>query len=188
MEGFEKTTVDQIAAEAGLSRASFFRYLPPKEDVVLGSLEELGHQQTLPDQGPIRPHLHRHRCQQRSRIRDRPPAGRARRTGGAGYPQRAEGGGCGRPAKDRAAGRRRRIPGARPCRPRFGKGPLGRNFEGWDSGGRAHQQRRGDVPATPADLTGFRIPVREQSSGPLRVDSDAVRHDPAGPGRASGHG
>jgi AcrR family transcriptional regulator len=40
-QGFEKTTVDQIAAEAGLSRTSFFRYFATKEDVILGHLEEL---------------------------------------------------------------------------------------------------------------------------------------------------
>jgi len=43
-QGFEKTTVDQIAAEAGLSRTSFFRYFATKEDVILGHLEELGQQ------------------------------------------------------------------------------------------------------------------------------------------------
>src|SRR5882757_5963942 len=41
-QGFENTTVDQIAAEAGLSRTTFFRYFGTKEDVVLGNLAELG--------------------------------------------------------------------------------------------------------------------------------------------------
>ena len=41
-QGFEKTTVEQIAAAAGLSRTSFFRYFGSKEDVVLGHLEEVG--------------------------------------------------------------------------------------------------------------------------------------------------
>ena len=43
-QGFDKTTVDQIAAEAGLSRTTFFRYFGTKEDVVLGELGEIGHQ------------------------------------------------------------------------------------------------------------------------------------------------
>jgi AcrR family transcriptional regulator len=42
-QGFDKTTVDQIASASGLSRTSFFRYFATKEDVVLGTLDELGH-------------------------------------------------------------------------------------------------------------------------------------------------
>ncbi|MER5836751.1 helix-turn-helix domain-containing protein [Streptomyces sp. NPDC002130] len=43
-QGFERTTVDQIAAEAGLSRASLFRHFGTKEDIVLVDLEEIGRQ------------------------------------------------------------------------------------------------------------------------------------------------
>lgn len=42
--GFEQTTVEDIAAAAGLSRRSFFRYFPSKEDTVLGFLYEVGEQ------------------------------------------------------------------------------------------------------------------------------------------------
>lgn len=41
-QGFDGTTVDQIAVEAGLSRASLFRHFGTKEDIVLGHLEEYG--------------------------------------------------------------------------------------------------------------------------------------------------
>lgn len=43
-QGFDQTTVDQIAAEAGVSRASLFRYFGTKEDIVLGHLENLGNE------------------------------------------------------------------------------------------------------------------------------------------------
>jgi len=39
-QGFEQTTIDQIAKAAGMSRATFFRYFPTKEDVVLGMAED----------------------------------------------------------------------------------------------------------------------------------------------------
>jgi AcrR family transcriptional regulator len=41
-QGFEATTVDQIAAAAGLSRRSFFRYFSTKEEVILQSLDATG--------------------------------------------------------------------------------------------------------------------------------------------------
>ncbi len=41
-QGFDKTTVDQIAAQAGLSRTTFFRYFGTKEEIVLGKFGEFG--------------------------------------------------------------------------------------------------------------------------------------------------
>ena len=41
-QGFEQTTIDQIASTAGISRRSFFRYFGTKEDIVLGDLAKQG--------------------------------------------------------------------------------------------------------------------------------------------------
>ena len=41
-QGFEQTTIDQIASSAGISRRSFFRYFGTKEDIVLGDLASQG--------------------------------------------------------------------------------------------------------------------------------------------------
>lgn len=39
-QGFEQTTVDDIAAAAGIGRRTFFRYFPSKNDVPWGSFDE----------------------------------------------------------------------------------------------------------------------------------------------------
>src|SRR3954453_7330330 len=41
-QGFEATTVDQIAAAAGMSRRTFFRYFSGKDELVLTRLVEAG--------------------------------------------------------------------------------------------------------------------------------------------------
>lgn len=41
-QGFEQTTIDQIASTAGISRRSFFRYFGTKDDIVLGDLASQG--------------------------------------------------------------------------------------------------------------------------------------------------
>ncbi|WP_159085027.1 TetR family transcriptional regulator [Planctomonas deserti] len=40
--GYEETTVDQIAAAAGMSKRTFFRYFPSKDDLVIGKYDLFG--------------------------------------------------------------------------------------------------------------------------------------------------
>lgn len=41
-EGFEKVTLDDLAAASGVSRSTFLRYFGTKEDVVVGAFDVLG--------------------------------------------------------------------------------------------------------------------------------------------------
>lgn len=41
-KGFDNTTIDEIAAAAGVSRRTLFNYFPSKEDLALGSIAEQG--------------------------------------------------------------------------------------------------------------------------------------------------
>ncbi|TQF73468.1 TetR family transcriptional regulator [Rhodococcus spelaei] len=58
--GFDETTVDDIAAAVGISGRSFFRYFPSKEDAVIGDLVIAGAQlrdnvaERLPEETPWR--------------------------------------------------------------------------------------------------------------------------------------
>jgi AcrR family transcriptional regulator len=40
--GYDDTTVDQIAAAAGMSKRTFFRYFPSKDDLVIGKYDLFG--------------------------------------------------------------------------------------------------------------------------------------------------
>lgn len=48
-QGYTATTIDQIAAAAGVSRITFFRYFPTKADVVLHDVADLAVIAALPD-------------------------------------------------------------------------------------------------------------------------------------------
>src|SRR2546421_3984112 len=53
-KGYVQTTVDDIAAAAGMSKRTFFRYFASKEDLVVGKYEFLG--DMLVDDLAARPH------------------------------------------------------------------------------------------------------------------------------------
>ncbi|MCW2522719.1 MAG: transcriptional regulator, TetR family [Frankiales bacterium] len=42
LNGYDQTTIEDISAGCGLSKRSFFRYFPSKEDLVFGNLELVG--------------------------------------------------------------------------------------------------------------------------------------------------
>jgi TetR/AcrR family transcriptional regulator, regulator of mycofactocin system len=57
-QGFERTTVDDIAHAAGIGRRTFFRYFPSKNDIAWGEFDaELdrmrAHLEAVPDQVPL---------------------------------------------------------------------------------------------------------------------------------------
>lgn len=52
-DGFENVTVEQVAAEVGISARSFHRYFPAKEDAVIG--DPARHRQALADAFRARP-------------------------------------------------------------------------------------------------------------------------------------
>ena len=62
--GFDATTVDDIAREAGIGRRTFFRYFPSKNDVPWGDFDVLlarmrSHLASLPDDLPLMEQLRR---------------------------------------------------------------------------------------------------------------------------------
>ena len=77
-QGFEQTTIDQIAKAAGMSRATFFRYFPTKEDVVLAMTEDHARHtrdalERRPDDEPVWTAL-RHALEPAVREQDKDPA------------------------------------------------------------------------------------------------------------------
>src|SRR6266571_6185325 len=43
-KGYDETTIDDLAAAAGMSKRTFFRYFASKEELVMGKYEVLGEQ------------------------------------------------------------------------------------------------------------------------------------------------